>query len=170
MVCPITNTSNKFPLHIPLDNRTKTMGVILTEHMKCLDVISRNIQFVERMPEDLLKKTLAYVKAFFWQRWSENTILNAGNYKAKAGISILLPEILSLSGVRVEVRRLHVCPLTANGPSPSAGSPVDGSVLFKRRFYVLLLLRQREPEFHAFWEVFYTAFPVLHGNDALDNI
>ncbi len=65
VVCPITNTSNKFPLHIPLDNRTKTMGVILTEHMKCLDVISRNIQFVERMPEDLLKKTLAYVKAFF---------------------------------------------------------------------------------------------------------
>lgn len=56
---------NKFPLHIPLDGRTKTTGVILTEHMKCLDVISRNIQFVEKMPEDLLEKTLAYVKAFF---------------------------------------------------------------------------------------------------------
>ena len=65
VVCPITNTSNKFPLHIPLDNRTKTTGVILTEHMKCLDVISRNIQFVEKMPEDLLEKTLAYIKAFF---------------------------------------------------------------------------------------------------------
>ena len=25
VVCPITNTSNKFPLHIPLDNRTKTI-------------------------------------------------------------------------------------------------------------------------------------------------
>ncbi len=33
--------------------------------MKCLDVISRNIQFVEKMPEDLSEKTLAYVKAFF---------------------------------------------------------------------------------------------------------
>ena len=65
IVCPITNTSNKFPLHIPLDNRTKTTGVVLTEHMKCLDVVSRNIQFVEKMPEDLLDKTLAYVKAFF---------------------------------------------------------------------------------------------------------
>lgn len=65
VVCPITNTGNKFPLHISLDNRTKTTGVILTEHMKCLDVLSRNIQFVERMPEDLLEKTLAYVKAFF---------------------------------------------------------------------------------------------------------
>ena len=65
VVCPITNTSNKFPLHIILDNRTKTTGVILTEYMKCLDVISRNIQFVEKLPEDLLDKTLAYVKAFF---------------------------------------------------------------------------------------------------------
>lgn len=65
LVCPISNTGNKFPLHIPLDNRTKTTGVIMTEHMKCLDVISRNIQFVEKMPEDLSEKTLAYVKAFF---------------------------------------------------------------------------------------------------------
>ena len=29
VVCPITNTSNKFPLHIPLGDRTKTTGVIL---------------------------------------------------------------------------------------------------------------------------------------------
>ena len=65
VVCPITNTNNKFPLHIPLDNRTETTGVILTEHIKCLDVNSRNIQFVEKMPRDLLYKTLAYVKAFF---------------------------------------------------------------------------------------------------------
>lgn len=65
VVCPISNTSNIFPLHIPLDDRTKTTGVIMTENMKCLDVISRNIQFVERIPQDLLDKTLAYVKAFF---------------------------------------------------------------------------------------------------------
>ncbi len=65
VVCPITNTRNQFPLHIPLDNRTKTTGVILTEHMKCLDVISRNIQFVEKLPQDLLEKTLIYVNAFF---------------------------------------------------------------------------------------------------------
>lgn len=65
IICPITNTNNKFPLHIPLDGRTKTTGVILTEHMKCLDVISRNIQFVEKMPEDLLEKARSYVKAFF---------------------------------------------------------------------------------------------------------
>lgn len=61
----VLKTSNKFPLHILLDSRTKTTGVILTEHMNCLGVTSRNIQFVERLPKDLLEKTLAYVKAFF---------------------------------------------------------------------------------------------------------
>ena len=57
--------NNKFPLHIPLDRRTKTTGMILTEHVKCLDVASRNIQYVEKIPEDILNKTLEYVKAFF---------------------------------------------------------------------------------------------------------
>lgn len=65
VVCPITNTNNRFPLHIPLDGRTQITGVILTEHMKCLDVLSRNIQFVEKLPEDLLNKTLEYIAAFF---------------------------------------------------------------------------------------------------------
>lgn len=65
IICPITNTTNRFPLHIFLDERTKTTGVILTEHMKCLDIISRNIQFVEKLPDDLLDKTLLYVKTFF---------------------------------------------------------------------------------------------------------
>ena len=37
-VCPITNKVNYFPLHIPLDSRTKTTGVILCEHLKSLDL------------------------------------------------------------------------------------------------------------------------------------
>ena len=65
VVGPITNKSNNFPLNIPLDHRTKTTGMILTEHMKCLDVMSRNIQFVEKIPAELLERTLAYIKAFF---------------------------------------------------------------------------------------------------------
>lgn len=60
VVCPITNTNNKFPLHIPLDDRSKTTGVILTEHMKCLDVLSRNVQFIEKIPVDLLDLTITF--------------------------------------------------------------------------------------------------------------
>lgn len=58
IVCPITNTNNKFPLHIPLDDRTKTTGVILCEHIKALDLNSRTFQVVEQLPKDILDKVI----------------------------------------------------------------------------------------------------------------
>ena len=56
MVCPITNTDNKFPLHIPLDKRTKTTGVVLCEHIRTLDLNAREYKFVESIPEDILQQ------------------------------------------------------------------------------------------------------------------
>ena len=61
IVCPITNTNNYFPLHVPLDNRTKTTGVILCEHIKSLDLNSRNYQEVEKLPNDLLQDVIDIV-------------------------------------------------------------------------------------------------------------
>lgn len=58
IVCPITNTNNKFPLHISLDNRTKTTGVILCEHLKALDLNTRQYQIVEELPEDILDNVI----------------------------------------------------------------------------------------------------------------
>lgn len=58
LVCPITNTNNHFPLHIPLDARTSTTGVILCEHIKALDLASRPYSFVERLPGDILEDVL----------------------------------------------------------------------------------------------------------------
>lgn len=54
IACPITNTNNKFPLHIPLDERTITTGVILCEHVKTLDLNARGYKFVEKIPNDIL--------------------------------------------------------------------------------------------------------------------
>ena len=54
IVCPITNTNNKFPLHIPLDERTQTTGVILCEHIKSLDLNNRKYQIIETLPSDIL--------------------------------------------------------------------------------------------------------------------
>lgn len=56
MVCPITNTDNKFPLHISLDKRTKTTGVVLCEHIRTLDLNAREYKFVESIPEDILQQ------------------------------------------------------------------------------------------------------------------
>lgn len=54
IACPITNTNNNFPLHIPLDERTITTGVILCEHVKTLDLNARGYKFVEKIPNDIL--------------------------------------------------------------------------------------------------------------------
>lgn len=58
IICPITNTNNKFPLHIPLDSRTQTTGVILCEHVKALDLNARHYTVIEQLPKDLLTKTI----------------------------------------------------------------------------------------------------------------
>ena len=63
IVCPITNTNNHFPLHIPLDDRTRTTGVILCEHIKALDLNSRTYQVVENLPNDILENVLDVVYA-----------------------------------------------------------------------------------------------------------
>ena len=61
IVCPITNTDNRFPLHISLDDRTMTKGVILCEHVKALDLNARPYKVVEQIPKDLLEKAIDVV-------------------------------------------------------------------------------------------------------------
>lgn len=61
IVCPITNTNNKFPLHIHLDDRTKTTGVILCEHIKALDLKTRTFQEIEELPNDILQNVIDVV-------------------------------------------------------------------------------------------------------------
>ena len=61
IVCPITNTNNHFPLHIPLDERLKTTGVILCEHVKALDLNHRKYEVIEKLPEDIMKKVMNIV-------------------------------------------------------------------------------------------------------------
>ena len=63
IVCPITNTDNKFPLHIALDERTKTKGVILCEHLKTLDLRKRKYEIIEKLPKDILDNVINTVYA-----------------------------------------------------------------------------------------------------------
>lgn len=61
IVCPITNTDNRFPLHVSLDSRTKTTGVILCEHVKSLDLNARQYTVIEQLPRDILLKVINIV-------------------------------------------------------------------------------------------------------------
>jgi mRNA interferase MazF len=58
IVCPITNTTNSFPLHVRLDGRTETTGVIMCEQIKSVDIEQRNCRFVEKLPEDILDRVI----------------------------------------------------------------------------------------------------------------
>lgn len=53
-VCPITRTDRKNPLHVRLDERTKTTGVILCDQMRSLDVTAREASFIEKAPDDIV--------------------------------------------------------------------------------------------------------------------
>lgn len=54
MVCPITNTDRKSPLHVRLDDRTATTGVVMCDQAKILDIASRSAEYIETAPEDIV--------------------------------------------------------------------------------------------------------------------
>jgi len=62
ILCPITNTKRGFPLHIPLDERTTTTGVVMCEQIKATDISERGHVFVEQVPKDILRRVLNIVR------------------------------------------------------------------------------------------------------------
>lgn len=61
IVCPITNTNNHFPLHVLLDERTQTTGVVLCEHIKSVDLKERGFKVIEKMPTDILSNIISII-------------------------------------------------------------------------------------------------------------
>lgn len=61
-VCPITNTNRGYPMHVELDVRSKTTGVIMCEQAKSLDYTARNAVLVERAPDDILSEVLERIR------------------------------------------------------------------------------------------------------------
>lgn len=58
IVCPITNTARGFPLHVALDQRTKTGGVIMCEQAKSLDLSARDASFIEKAPPEITEEVV----------------------------------------------------------------------------------------------------------------
>lgn len=61
LVLPITSSDKDFPLHVALDSRTCTAGVVLCEHVKSIDVRACNIRYVEQAPNDILEEAIGIV-------------------------------------------------------------------------------------------------------------
>jgi len=64
-VAPITNAIRHFPLHVQLDDRTKTTGEILCEQVKAVDLEARQYTLVEHLPGDILESVLTRVISCF---------------------------------------------------------------------------------------------------------
>jgi mRNA interferase MazF len=65
IVCPISNVSSNFPLNVNLNDRTKTTGSILCQHVKSLDLTARNAEFTEPLPKKLLQEVLNIIHSEF---------------------------------------------------------------------------------------------------------
>src|SRR3989344_5783688 len=55
LVCPITTKDNKFPLHMLLPGNSTTVGFVLTEQVRSVDLTARKAFFVEKVPESFLE-------------------------------------------------------------------------------------------------------------------
>ena len=64
MVCPITNTDRNIPIHIKLDNRTTTTGVVMTDQVKALDLSQRTAVYIEQIPIDILDDICDIIRGF----------------------------------------------------------------------------------------------------------
>ena len=64
MVCPITNTDRNIPLHVKLDDRTATTGVILCDQAKILDLQKRNAEWIEHAPDDIIFEVVDVITGF----------------------------------------------------------------------------------------------------------
>ncbi len=62
MVLPIKSRESDFPLHIHLDERTETKGIIMCEQIKAIDKTIRKIKQVESVPHDVLAHVVAMIK------------------------------------------------------------------------------------------------------------
>ena len=63
VVCPITSKAKTLPMRIALDGRTSTIGYIICDQIRTIDIIARKPLFVEKLPEDLLNLAVEIVTA-----------------------------------------------------------------------------------------------------------
>ena len=60
-ILPITTKRKTYPLEVELDNRTVTRGIVLCFQIRSLDLSARDAQFIEKAPDDIVKKYSEYI-------------------------------------------------------------------------------------------------------------
>jgi len=67
VACPITNTDQKFPFHVPLDDKSSLSGFVMAEQVKSIDYTTRKVKYVETVSSETLNTVLALLDATIFQ-------------------------------------------------------------------------------------------------------
>ena len=62
LICPITNTDRKRPMHIKLEN-LQTTGFIMSEQIRAVDLKDRKFRTAGRIPKIIMEKVSNLIKA-----------------------------------------------------------------------------------------------------------
>ncbi|CAN5817069.1 endoribonuclease MazF [soil metagenome] len=55
LVCPITNQAKGYAFEVEIPKDLKVKGVVLSDHIKSADWKTRNIEFICRIPEEIVE-------------------------------------------------------------------------------------------------------------------
>jgi mRNA interferase MazF len=55
LVCPITNQAKGYAFEVEIPKDLKVKGVVLSDHIKSADWKTRNIEFICRVPEEIVE-------------------------------------------------------------------------------------------------------------------
>lgn len=58
LVCPITSKIKQYPYEVILENQ-KTIGAVLSDHIKTLDINARKIKYIEKIKEKTMAQVIA---------------------------------------------------------------------------------------------------------------
>ena len=58
IICPVTNQVKGYPFEVTIPPGLSVTGVILSDHVKSVDWQARNLQFIGKLPEDVIQEVL----------------------------------------------------------------------------------------------------------------
>lgn len=58
LFCPVTGRAKGYPFEVPLPAGLAVSGVVLADHVKCLDWRARRAEYVDAAPEDVVTEVV----------------------------------------------------------------------------------------------------------------
>jgi mRNA interferase MazF len=67
IVCPVTNTDRKNPLHVKLGDSCVLTGVVMVDQIKSVDYVSRQAKHIDKATQAVLNDVLSIVDACIFE-------------------------------------------------------------------------------------------------------